>query len=266
MTAETTTSTRRPARLRTCAKAAVVLVMAAGHGDLPLAAPVAQETPPNVVRSIVEGHGAPAWLALPQRAQMVLPDGVRLEVVSTAIISHEEPRQAALVGVFRNAGRPLAGLTLTLAFVGPDGESVVWSSPDAAGISEVATGASLPFRFPLVPMSTLHGPVMALRVTLEEAGAPRGRPVETRLLRHAAKQAGGDATVLAGEIELAADEIPAPSLRLSALLLDRNQQNLDVLVGEATPVAGKRYRFELRGTLPVASRTRSVRIWAQAPR
>jgi len=267
MTTPSSTPARRGAALRLRALAAAVMTLISGaYCDLPLAAPAVQEEKPNTVRSIVEGKGAPEWLVLPPRAQVVLPAGVQVEVVSSAIVSHDNRRQAALVGEFRNTGRALTGLTLTLAFLGPHGESVLWSSPDEAEISEVATNGTLPFRFPLVPTVALPGPMSILRVTLDEAPSPRAQAVEARVIRHSAKRVSGDATVISGEIEVVSAAPPAGPLRVAVLLLDRDELNLDLFAGDATPLGDKRYRFELHGTLPVASRTRSLRVWAQTSR
>ena len=225
-----------------------------------------QDLPPNVVRSIVEGSAAPEWLKLPPRAQVVFPSGVRLEVVSSAIVSHEGRKDAALVGMFRNAGREIVGASLTLSFVGPDGATVISSGANTAAVSEVPANGFLPFRFPLVQTPVVPGPAAILRVNLDEGAAPRRRAVETRLIRHSVRGTPRDGTAVTGEIEVASPEVTAAAgLLLTVLLLDKNRQGLDIVVGDAMPVTDRQYRFDLRGTMPVAKSTRSVQVWAEAP-
>jgi hypothetical protein len=59
---------------------------------------VSQDSIPHVAGSLIEKDTAPEWLQLPPSAQLELPPGVTLEMISTAILSEERRKEAVLVG------------------------------------------------------------------------------------------------------------------------------------------------------------------------
>jgi hypothetical protein len=221
---------------------------------------------PIVHRSIVEKNAAPAWLRLPPNAELRVPSGVRLEVVSTAIVSHDGRKEAALVGVFSNVGRPLTGAALRLSLVGQDGVSVVSSSSNGAAVSEVPANGLLPFRFPLVSTSLLPSEVAAIRLSLTEDAVNRRRSIAANVVRYSVRGTAQQGTVVTGQIDLAPTRVQEPreGLIVTVLLLDKDRRYLDILAGDAAPVTADSYRFELRGTMPVAKNTRDVQVWAEA--
>jgi hypothetical protein len=221
---------------------------------------------PYVTRSIIEENAAPAWLRLPPHAELKVPSGVRLEVSSTSIVSHEGRKEAALVGLFLDVGRRLSGAELSLSFIGRDGVSVVSSSSNGATVSEVSTNGFLPFRFPLVRTSLLSTDVAVLRLSLAERAVKARRSVPATLVRYSVKGTANEGTLVAGEIDLAPteDQGPGEALVMTILLLDKDRRCLDVLAGEPTRLTANSYRFWLRGPMPVARNTRAVQVWVEA--
>jgi hypothetical protein len=221
---------------------------------------------PIVHRSIIEKNAAPAWLRLPENAELRVPSGVRLEVVSTEIVSHDGRKEAALVGVFTNAGRPLTGAALRLSLVGADGVSVVSSSSNGAAVSEIPANGFLPFRFPLVSTTLLPSDVAAIRLSLTEDAVNRRRSIAANLVRYSVRGTAQQETVVTGQIELPPTRVrePGEGLIVTVLLLDKDRRYLDILAGDAAPITADSYHFELRGTMPVAKNTRDVQVWAEA--
>lgn len=226
-----------------------------------------QDSPPlpHVARSLIERDAAPAWLQLPPSAQLELPSGVALEVVSTSILSEERRKEAALVGVFRNTGRQLNGATLTLSFVGPDGVSAGPPLANDAKVSDVATNGFLPFRFPLTSTARLHGDTASLRLGLAERSADVGHSRPATLVRYSVRSAARDSTIVTGQIEIPPNDVEAPGRRLVAtiLLLDKDSRCVEILTGEVSGPTGNSYPFEFRSPMPVGKATRQARLWVE---
>jgi hypothetical protein len=226
---------------------------------------VSQDSIPHVAGSLIEKDTAPEWLQLPPSAQLELPPGVTLEMISTAILSEERRKEAVLVGLFRNTGRQLNGATLTLSSVGRDGGSAGSSLPNDARVSEVATNGFLPFRFPLTSTTLLRGDLAALRLSLTERSTDVGRSRPATLVRYSVRAVGRDSTVVTGQIDVPPRDAPAAGRRLVAtlLLLDKDSRCVEILTGELSGSTGNRYPFEFRSPMPVGKATRQVRLWVE---
>lgn len=223
-----------------------------------------QESMPHVARSLIETDAAPAWLQLPPSAQLELPSGVALEVISTSILSEERRQEAVLVGLFRNTGRPLNGATLTLSFVGSNGVAPGSALANEAKVSEIATNGFLPFRFPL-PSTLLQGDLTALRLSLAERSTDVGRSRPATLVRYSVRAAARNSTVVTGQIDVPAGGAPEASGRRVAtiLLLDKNGRCVEILSGELSGSTGNSYSFEFHSPMPVGKATRQVRLWVE---
>jgi hypothetical protein len=224
-----------------------------------------QESPPHVVGSLIERDAAPGWLQLPPSAQIELPSGVALEVISTSILSEERRKEAVLVGLFRNTGRQLNGATLTLSFVGPDGATAGSSLDNDAKVSEVATNGFLPFRFPLTATTHVPGGIAAVRLSLAERSTDAGRSRPATLVRYSVRAAARNSTVVTGQIDVPSRDGSAAHPRLVAtmLLLDQDSRCIEILTGELAVATGNCYPFEFRSPMPVGKGTRQVRVWVE---
>lgn len=248
-----------------------------------------QQNPIGMLRSLVERSHPPVWLALPPSADLVIPSGSKIEAVALAIVSNETIKQAALVGVLRNAGRPLARTRLTLAYIAADGSRIGAPVVNAAHVSEIPTNDLLPFKLPLLPKSSVSADVPRFRLSLEEGVAGR-RPIKVTLREgysiHDSRQHGSR---IEGEVAIEPEPVPAPGpapvpapgpapgaerhaaatrpdvLLLTLALYDKGGRLLDIVSGQALPdpVSGH-YRFRLFGTAPAAGATRDIRAWAEA--
>ena len=249
--------------------ATVVLLCATSSGSAasrsnPLPTP-AQEVPPHVVGSLVERDAAPTWLQLPPSAQVEIPPGVALEVISTSILSEERRKEAVLVGLFRNTGRLIKGATLTLSFIGRDGAIAGSALDNDAKVSEVATNEFLPFRFPLTSAALPRSDLTAVRLTLAERATDIGRPIPATLVRYAVRGAARNSTVVTGRIDVSSTEAAGAQTRLVAtiLLLDKDDRCVEILTGELARSTGNSYPFEFHSPLPVGKSTRHTRVWVE---
>jgi hypothetical protein len=220
---------------------------------------------PHVERALIEENAAPAWLHLPPNAELKVPSGVRLQIVSTSIVSHESRQEAALVGLFQNVGRQLSGAALSLTLVGRDGVSVLSSSANEATVSEVATNGFLPFRFPLVRTGLLPSDVAAIRLRLAEGAVKFRRSVPVTLVRYSVRGTPRQGTVVTGQIDLAPakDQGPGIGLVITVLLLDKDLRCVEIVSGEPARTTDNSYGFEFHSMMPVARTARSVRVWAE---
>src|SRR5689334_9631303 len=66
---------------------------------------------PTVQRSAVELDRPPLWLYPLQNIRLIQPADGRLELLDMSVATNDHGKQAALVGEFRNAGEPLAGVS-----------------------------------------------------------------------------------------------------------------------------------------------------------
>jgi hypothetical protein len=252
----------RHARAWTAA-AAIALTLGAGVGASSLQMP-------NVQRSITELNTAPDWLYTPSSVRLAFPAGVRLELVAVSIVSSDQRREAALIGMFRNRSRALSGTALTLSYLGPDGETVVRSVPNAAYVSEVPVDGLLPFRFPLLARAAVPEGFTGFDVSLDSRVGTSRRNLPATLRGDVSTRGQRDnGTLVVGDIEVTADSSSPPpngrGILVTLLLLDKNEKLLEVLPGTTSSLVGlNTYRVELGSFLPLARQIKSAQVYVEA--
>lgn len=228
---------------------------------------------PTVRHSIIGSDRIPTWLATAPSVRLALPPGVRLELVTMSVISSDHRRQAALIGLFRNRGRILSGVRLTLAYIGPDDESVVRLLPNAAQVSEVAVDGLLPFRFQLLTAVEVPEAFARFEISLDERAGAARRSVSavargefsTRAQRGSGMSVTGDVVTAEQAAAVSGAESPSPFLTL--ILWDKNDRLLDVLSGTAIFVPGLHvHRFSLDSFLPAAKLIKRIQVYAEEER
>lgn len=225
---------------------------------------------PNVQRSITELNTAPDWLYTPSSVRFAFPAGVRLELAAVSIVSSDQRREAALIGMFRNRSRALSGTALTLSYLGPDGETVVRSVPNAAYVSEVPVDGLLPFRFPLLARAAVPEGFTGFDVSLDSRVGTSRRNLPATLRGDVSTRGQRDnGTLVVGDIEVTADSSSPPpngrGILVTLLLLDKNEKLLEVLPGTTSSLVGlNTYRVELGSFLPLARQIKSAQVYAEA--
>ena len=159
---------------------------------------------PTARHSTIGSDRIPAWLATAPSVRLALPPKVRLELVTMSVISSDHRKQAALVGLFRNRGRILSGVRLTLAYIGPDDESVVRRLPNAAQVSVVAVDGLLPFRFPLLTAVEVPEAFARFEISADErVGAARRTVSAVARGRFSTRAGRGSGMSVTGDVETA---------------------------------------------------------------
>ena len=220
-----------------------------------------------MARSVIESKNAPGWLQLPDEAQLEAPSQSKIEVIETAVVSDDDRRDAALIGLLRNGGRSLAGVRIRLLYFESGGRVAAWSVQNEALVSDFPTGAVLPYHFPIAADRSMARNGL-LRVSVDEDEV-RGRiPVSVRIeegfdIRGSSRTPVGVAgTARTPRGSCAGSESRATAL-LTVALKNKEGRILEILAGEARPVSAGVYSFEFRGRLPVAQRVTSLQAWAE---
>jgi hypothetical protein len=219
----------------------------------------------GVVRKVIEQKASPRWLSLPDSIGLRLPPGVRLERVAIGVVSHENPRQAALIGVLRNAGEPLSAISLTMAFIDGNGALLGPAVPSVSRVSTVAAGALLPFRFPLKPGAPAG---QGIRLRLETGALVNRRP----LLMHMdpgykVRPLGQRGMQVLGNLTLAPAVTPpdrSENVAVTLTLHDERGDLLDVIAGETIREDHGGHGIDLTSMVPMAGKVKAVRVYAEA--
>ena len=224
---------------------------------------------PNVHHSTIELTATPDWLYAPSSVRLVLPPGVKLELMTMVVVSSDHRQEAALIGIFRNRSRAMHGAVLSLSYVGTDGESILRSVPNAAYVSEVPVDGLLPFRLPLLAGAAVPGDVTAFEISIVERidGARRSLLANIRGDLSIGRQRDNAASVV-GDVEIRDVDLPLSDrsrIFVTLLLQDKNGNLLDVLSG--SPAPQKRlnlFRVRLASFLPLARRVKEFQIYVEA--
>jgi hypothetical protein len=225
--------------------------------------------PPNFYRSFTELPAVPEWLSTPSTVRLVLPHGVRLELVTMTVISNDPRREAALIGVLRNRSRPVHGAVLTLAYVGADNGAALHSVPNVAYVSDVAPDGLLPFRFPLLVGASAPGGVTDFELSVDErvSGTRRNLPAIMRGDMSVREQRDGAASVI-GDVEITHGPIlpllESNRLFVTLLLEDENHNLLDVLSGVHASASGVNpFRIDFRSFVPLSRRVNAAQVYVE---
>lgn len=224
--------------------------------------------PSRAAHKVIERDAAPPWIALPRYGQLQLPHGVKLEMMHSVVLSQNEPREAVLVGAFRNSGQALTGMRISLQYLDGELRRVGPTAQNTAAVTVVASGDLLPFRFPLVSRAEVGQAAAFYRLVLEKdvPGVPLSlagaqvRILETRLLD---RRRGAS---IAGALQFDAGPPDPATISITFLLLDGSGQVLDVVTerpfGRGQIAGNSPWPFEVRTTMPVSQPVKEVKAWA----
>jgi hypothetical protein len=230
---------------------------------------VAGRQMPNVHRSTTELTAIPDWLYAPFSVRLTVPTGIKLELMTMTIVSSDQRREAALIGVLRNRGRAVRGALVSLSYLGADGESILRSVPNAAYVSEVPVDGLLPFRLPLSVGAAVPRGVTAFEMLLEERidGARHSLHSNIRGDLSISRQRDNAASVV-GDLEIRDGEVPLPDnarMLVTLLLHDKSGNLLEVLSGTSTSRSGLNvFRVHFDSFLLLAGRVKKSRVHVEA--
>jgi hypothetical protein len=226
---------------------------------------------PNVHHSTTELTAAPDWLFAPSSVRLSLPPGIKLELMTMVIVSNDQRKEAALIGILRNHARALRGTVLSLSYVGADGQSVLRSVSNAAYVSDVPVDGLLPFRLPLLVGSAAPEGVTAFEIVIAERvdGARRALPADLRGDLSVKDQRDNAASVVV-EVKVRDVDVVLPEssrVFVTLLLHDKSGSLLDVLAGSPASDAGSTFvRVRFDSFLPLAGRVKASKLYVEADR
>lgn len=203
-----------------------------------------------VERDVRMTTAPPEWLAIPAEGRLATSDGVDLAPLQNASVSYENAALGMLVGAFRNTGTCLRDAAVRLQYTDEQGAPIGEPIENEARVSLVEPDGLLPYRFRLKRKSDLSRAPVGYVVQVAEAGRPvvsgvrwveEGRaPVRqacpTRPYAFEVSTGKAKATWqsyrLPGTLRVAAGgPIRPEGITITALLLDKDQQVLEVLTG-----------------------------------
>jgi hypothetical protein len=224
---------------------------------------------PTARASLIESSTVPSWLYAFSSVQLELAGGMRLELVEMAVVSSEQQRRAALIGMLRNRSEPLTGAALKLLYVGQDGQSIVASASNTALVSDIPADGLLPFRFSLLPRAALPNDPLSLRISVLDEVADTRRLVPARMRpNYSVRGRGGDGALLKGEIETFPEDsvqhAEEERLLVTIVLFDGKGRLLDLLAGSPmSRLDVNTYQVEFGSFLPIGGRVKSVQAYVE---
>lgn len=203
----------------------------------------------------------PAWLSLPPRIDVRLPEGVRIASVESTVVSHEMPRFAALSGVLRNVGRPLRGARLRLTVVADDQSTIAVVESDVTPRA-ADTNALVPFRFGLKPWVDRAAQQLVIDIDEDDNSTWRTH-VATVEPGYRLRVLEPHGVSVSGTLTSPDQAAIGAAARITLLLRDKDGRILDVLMGRVAPDTTGRAAFAATGEFPLARRAKALDAWVE---
>lgn len=192
----------------------------------------------------------PEWLAIPAEGRLATSDGVDLAPLQNASVSYENAALGMLVGAFRNTGTCLRDASVRLQYTDEQGAPIGDAIENEARVTLVEPEGLLPYRFRLKKKADLPRVPAGYVVQVAEAGravttglrwveagkAPAREACPSRPyafdVSMGKARASWQSFRVSGTLRLRAGGPLRPEgLTITALLLDKDQQVLEVLTG-----------------------------------
>lgn len=247
---------------------------------------------PMVERDVRVTHLPPEWLAIPEAGRLATAEGVDVRPLQNASVSYENATLGMLIGAFRNVGACLRGVSVRMRYTDEQGAPIGDPIENEARVTTLDREALLPYRFRLRKKSDLARPAAGylLEVTADDRPGTLGLHVmetDTEVERDACparpftfevtrgkSQAKWTSYHVAGTLRVVdGGPIRPDGITLTALLLDKDQQVLEVLVGApdlegiALPTGfvenGQVVPFTLATPVPLGKWVAEVQIFAE---
>lgn len=238
----------------------------------------------------------PPWMELPRTARLSIGDGLRFRPLHNSAVSFENLKIGVLVGAMRNDGDCATSLNARLHYVDAQWQPLGDGIPNEARVSQVEPGGLLPYRFRLRNVDDSTRAPAAYVIVVEQDHNPLANPfswdrwVSTRpdttppraceptatrvTAQVSSRTRMRDGYLVGGTITLVeGDAVRADGVVITALLRDKQDQVLEVLVGTPsqrdralrdglllpdTPVP-----FRLRTDIPVGDEVDDVTVMVE---
>ena len=203
-----------------------------------------------VERDVRVTHLPPDWLAIPAEGRLMASNGVYLEPLQSASVSYENATLGMLIGAFRNVGQCLQDVSVRLRYTDAEGKPLGGPIENEARITMVDPDGLLPYRFRLKKKTELPRPATgyvlevvegdrkasaAIRWEPDGETPPRlpcpARPFDFDVTRGKSRATWTSYHVTGTLRVVAGGPFRLDGITLTALLLDKDQQVLEVLTG-----------------------------------
>jgi hypothetical protein len=225
---------------------------------------------PTVHRSTTEQTALPDWLYAPASIRLAAAAGMRFELENMTVVSNDDRRKGALIGVLRNRSRAISGATLTLSYIGADGESSLRTAVNTAAVTEVPADGLLPFRFPLLASADVPGDVAGLELVIQEhAGGARKTVLASMRGGVSIRTRPDETRQVAGLIEITDSTWPradGSSSSVTLLIHDSKGKLLEILAGAPRSTTGNELTIELASYLALPKRVGRVDVYVETDR
>lgn len=203
-----------------------------------------------VERDVRMTTAPPEWLAIPAEGRLATSEGVDLAPLQNASVSYENAALGMLIGAFRNTGTCLGDASVRLRYIDDHGAPIGEPIENEARVTLVEPDGLLPYRFRLKKKVDLPRSPAAYVIEVAEAGravvgglrwveagkGPAHTPCPPR--RYAFEVSTGKAKSawqsyrVTGTLRVVSGGPLRPEgITITALLLDKDQQVLEVLTG-----------------------------------
>lgn len=203
-----------------------------------------------VERDVRVTHLPPEWLAIPEQGRLATAEGVDVRPLQNASVSYENASLGMLIGAFRNVGPCLRDVSVRMRYTDDQGTPIGEPLENEARVTTVDPDALLPYRFRLKKKSDLPRPAAGYLLEVTADGRPvvqgvrwveTGTVVERRAcparpfafeVTRGKSKAKWTSYHVAGTLRVVdGGPIRTDGITLTALLLDKDQQVLEVLTG-----------------------------------
>lgn len=245
-----------------------------------------------VERDVRVTHLPPEWLAMPEQGRLATAEGVDVRPLQNASVSYENASLGMLIGAFRNVGPCLRDVSVRMRYTDAQGAPIGAPIENEARVTTLDPDALLPYRFRLKKKMDLPRPAAGYLLEVTADGRPvapglrwvdgskvverracPARPFAFEVTRGKSK-AKWTSYHVAGTLRIVdGGPIRPDGITLTALLLDKDQQVLEVLTGapdlEGVTLAsgfvenGHVLPFTLATPVPLGKWVAEVQIFAE---
>lgn len=204
----------------------------------------------GLLRDVTVSSTPPAWLAAPTKGRLVTSDGMEVQVLQNASVSFENASIGMMVGALRNVGACARNVSVRFQYTDEHWQPLGAPIQNEARVTMADPDGLIPYRFRLRHKSDFpRAPIGYLVEVMadDSARTPAGAGSDASGVTGAAQRCpprsygfelktGTRSTVTSFQIVgtlqvVAGGQIRADGITLTALLLDKDDQVLEVLTG-----------------------------------
>lgn len=191
----------------------------------------------EVMNEVRLSTSAPEWLAAPGDGRLQTAEGVTVQPLQNAAVSYENDSIGMLVGAFRNAGGCLQDLTMRFHYTNAQWQRIGDPIENEARVTVVEPDELLPYRFRLARKADFTPEPAGYVIEIDARKPVDGEsecpvPAQAFEVRIGKPRSTSRSYTVNGTVRLVVGGPLRPdAITLTALLLDKEEQVLEVLTG-----------------------------------